>query len=775
MIIRGDLMNCLSCGSENTDSAIFCSECGEKLKSVCLSCNAENLPLAKYCNQCGELIAPRPKEPQQVDLEHQFAAMHKAMPSSFRKHIMAPFDGENRLVTLLFADMSSSVAITEGMAPDEAAELVNKLLMAMVDALNRYEGRVDRFLGDGALAVFGTPHTHENDPERAILAAKEIREKAQELRLQVTAGINTGRVYFGAMGSEKHHELTVMGPAVNLAARIQGKAEAGEILIGETTQRHVRRAFELTRREVEIKGIEGAVPVYRVERQMPRMQKARGLEGITSDLVGRDEELARLLEAYGLAASGEGQLVCIVGEAGLGKTRLVAELRGHIQKVAKPPQWLEGRCVELDVSPSYWPFIDLFRDYFGLSHHEEAGADAQRIRDGLNALAGKASFGKARLREIGWVLSRLLSIRFSDEWDHTFDGADSEAIRNMSFLAIRDLLLSMAKDDPAVVVLDDLHWADGISIDMISLLMESLTLSPLLIVCVYRPDRDHRCIQIPTVASRKCPERFAEITLRELTPGECRRMIQSLLSVGDLPANLKSMIMAKSQGNPLFVEEVVRSLIDSGVIYLEDDRWRSNADLAEMSVPETVQSIILSRVDRLDENLKHLLQSASVIGKLFGRRLLETITKREQQLDESLGQLEDRALIYQERSIPEQEFAFKHVMTRDAVYEGIIKRTREQFHAEVAEAMETLYADSMEEFCDQLAYHFEKSTNSEKAVKYLLMAAEKAFHAYSNETAINYYRQALARLDASSPERREKHQRIQAVPQPFFGKDSFPE
>jgi class 3 adenylate cyclase/tetratricopeptide (TPR) repeat protein len=744
-------VKCSSCGTENPADYAFCRSCGEKLFNTCPGCGDEVPPGDAFCGKCGTKIAmPDSTEPSAVpDLERQFSAFRDSLPSTMANQLMAPSDGENRLVTVLFADMSNSVATTEGMAPDEAAELVNKLLKAMVDAFTRYEGRVDRFLGDGALAVFGTPYTHENDPERAILAAQEIREKAQELGLQVTGGINTGRVYFGEMGSDDHRELTVMGPVVNLAARIQGEAEAGEVLIGETTQRHVRRAFELTRREVEIKGIDGTVPVYRVEKQLPRMQKTRGLEGVTAELIGRDEELARLIEAFELAASGEGQLVCVVGEAGLGKTRLVAELCRHVEKAQKPPLWLEGRCVELDVSPSYWPFTDLFREYFGLSRQDEAGAPAQKIRFILQSLAAKASFTESRLREIGWILGRLLSVRFGDDWDHVLDGADSEVIRNMTFLAIRDLMLALANDSPVIVVLDDLHWADGISIDMISLLMESLTLAPLLVVSVYRPDREHRCFQIPTVASRKCPERFAEISLKELSPAECRRMIQSLLAVGDLPSELRTMILEKSQGNPLFVEEVIRSLIDSGAIYPEGDEWKTSTDIAEVAVPETVQGIILSRVDRLDESLKHLLQSAAVIGRIFGRRLLKSVSKQERDLDESLGELEDHSLIYQERAVPEQEYAFKHVMARDAVYDGIVKRTRVQFHAQVAEAMMMLYADALDENHEQLAYHYERAGDPISAVEHLVHAAERALEQHALRSADDLYDRISILMDES--------------------------
>ena len=245
-------MKCPACGAENPVDNAFCVECGLQLAVKCPNCGSGTAPGKKFCGKCGTNIVDSIAVTTLVpDLEHQFDAMQDAMPASFRDTILAPTDGENRLVTVLFTDMSRSVAITQEMAPDEAAEIVNRLLKAMVDAFTHYEGRVDRFLGDGALAVFGTPHVHENDPERAILAAQEIREKAKELGLEVTSGINTGRVFFGEMGPMAHKELTVMGPVVNLAARLQGKAEAGEILIGETTQRHVRRAFELTRREVD--------------------------------------------------------------------------------------------------------------------------------------------------------------------------------------------------------------------------------------------------------------------------------------------------------------------------------------------------------------------------------------------------------------------------------------------------------------------------------------------------------------------------------------------
>jgi class 3 adenylate cyclase len=246
-------------------------------------------------------------------------------------------EGENRLVTLLFADMSRSLETTRDLHPEDAAALVNRLLQAMVDVILKYEGRIDRFQGDGVLAVFGVPHTHEDDPERAIHAAMEIRAAAHHLELEVTAGINTGQVYVGAVGSERHHETTVTGPAVGLAARLQEQARPGQILVGEVTQRLARRAFAFTAGSLGIKGLARPTTVYAVEQVLPRPEKARGIEGLRAELIGRDEELAKLRTALAAVLQGQGQIVTLTGEAGVGKSRLVAELKAAVTSPAPTP------------------------------------------------------------------------------------------------------------------------------------------------------------------------------------------------------------------------------------------------------------------------------------------------------------------------------------------------------------------------------------------------------------------------------------------------------
>jgi class 3 adenylate cyclase/tetratricopeptide (TPR) repeat protein len=697
-------------------------------------------------------------------METSFQSFARNLPSSVINRIMAPSDGENRLVTVLFTDMSASVATTARLDPEAAAELVNGLLRAMVDVFSRYEGRIDRFLGDGALAVFGTPHAHEDDPERAILSALEIRGRAQERGLNVTSGINTGQVYFGLMGPDEHHELTVMGPVVNLAARLQSKARAGEIIIGDSTWQHVRRSFDLGELALDIKGIEGSVRAYRVDGRRARLEKVRGLEGLRAQLVGREKELATLVDAYDEVMRGTGRMVSIIGEAGVGKSRLVAELKAHAlggTEEGRRPHWFEGRCIELGVTAAYWPFIDMLGQHFGLAEQPGAGGRGAHAAKALDELQASGGLSAERAQEIGPFLGRLLSIRFGNEWDLALAHAQPEQIKHQTFLAVRDLLLAFARQRPLVAVLDDLHWADSLSIDVIALLMESLTIAPILLVCMYRPERDQRCWQLATIASRKCPERFAEISLRELTPSQSRHLIQSLLSVEALPKPMRESILTQSQGNPFFVEEVIRSLIDSGVVYRVGDQWQAREDAADTKVPESLQSVILSRVDRLEADLKYLLESASVIGRIFRRRVLESAQEEQREIEDALGRLEERALIYAESTVPEEEYSFKHVLTQQAVYQSILRRRRGRLHGRIAQAIESLYQESLDEYCEQLAYHHEQAGSVEKAVEHLLKAGMKAKNAFLNDTAIRHFEHALELLEkAKSPPGRHRLQAL---------------
>jgi class 3 adenylate cyclase/tetratricopeptide (TPR) repeat protein len=788
-------VTCPNCRHDNRPTAKFCTRCRAKLQLICPACSAEFEPGDLFCGECGaELsVTPPTATSQPVTLAEQFASFQQALPQSFRDQLLTHGEGENRLVTVLFADMSRSVQATGNLHPEDAAALISRLLQAMVDVLVKYQGRVDRFLGDGLLAVFGAPQAHESDPERAIQAALEIREAARELGLEVTAGINTGEVYVGGIGSEQYQEVTVMGPVVNLASRLQGKAEPGQILVGEATYRHTRRAFTFTPLSLDVKGIARSVAAYAVEAALPRPEKSRGIEGLRAELIGRDEEFARLKEALTELLNGRGQIVTLIGEAGVGKSRLVGELEafaqpsrdreGAVHSGLLPlphgrgsenasPLWLEGRCLELGMTASYWLFIDLFRDYFAITRsagtrpEEDERARAGRLVTCLQEFAAQGLLTEERVEEMGPLLGNLLSLRFGTDWDDRLKNAGPEQIRHQTFLALRDFFATLARRQPVVLVLEDLHWADSLSLDVISLLMETLTLVPLLLLCVYRPEREHKCWRLGSIADQKCAGRYTELSLRELTPSQSRRLVESLLTIENLPASVKELILEKSRGNPFFVEEVVHSLIDAGMVYREADAWRAREGIEAVALPESVQSVILSRVDRLERELKAVLESASVIGRIFRRRLLAYTMGEATELEQALGELEDRQLIYQERVVPEEEYSFKHVLTQETIYASLLRRRRAVFHQKVAEAMEALYHGGLDEYYEQLAYHYERSSADEKAVEYLLKAGEKARRAYLNDAAISYFLRALERLetagigDAHREWRLEAHKRL---------------
>ena len=679
-------------------------------------------------------------------------------------------EDEIRLMTVLFADMSRSVELTWDLQPEETADLVNQLLQTMLEILAVYEARIDRFLGDGLLAIFGVPQTHEDDPERAIRAALAMQTAAEALDLALTVGINTGPVYFGRIGSHIHRETTVMGPVVNLASRLQARAEAGQTLVGQTTYQQTRRAFRFQPLSLTLKGIPQPLPAYRVERPRRRAAKARGIEGLGADLIGRDEELTKLQTILTHVRQGQGQMVSLIGEAGVGKSRLVHEFRipnSEFRMEEGEPDtsiaarsseflWLEGRCLEMSQATSYGPFVDLLRRYFAWGPDDDEPSRAGRVVVVLQEMRDRGALSADQFDELGPLLGNLLSLRFGSDWDDRLQHAGPEQIRHRTFQVLYDFFMALSQQGPLLLILEDLHWADSLSLDLIAHLMEGLAEAPLLLLCVYRPERDHKCWRLATIASRKCLERFTELRLRELTPHQSRQLVESLLVIENLPPSTKDLILSRAQGNPFFVEEVIRSLIDAGLVYRQGQTWHASDEIETVTVPETVQAVIQSRVDRLEPALKQVLQWASVMGRLFQPRVLAQVIPTAIDLAETLWRLEDQALLYQEETVPEEVYAFKHVLTQEAIYQTLLRRQRAQYHRQVAETIERLYQGSLAARYEQLAYHYDQGDALEQAVDYLLKAGEKARRAYLNAEAIAYFERAKEKLKDLPPT--EAHQ-----------------
>jgi predicted ATPase len=412
------------------------------------------------------------------------------------------------------------------------------------------------------------------------------------------------------------------------------------------------------------------------------------------------------------------------------------------------------------MTAGYSLFVDLFRDYFAWRPEEEEAARGERLARCLREFHERGDLSAEQVEELGPLLGNLLSLRFGNDWDDRLKHAGPEQIHHRTLVAVREFWEALAGRQPVVLVCEDLHWADRLSLDLITLLMETLPRVPLLLLCVFRPEREHPCARLATLAAQKCGERYTELRLRELSPEQSRGLIQSLLARETLPGDVEASILEKARGNPFFLEEVVYSLIQGGV----PARERMSREIAHpgervegspspgversLGVPESVQALILSRVDRLEEGLKRVLHVASVVGRLFRRRLLEQLDVPA--LEAALWELEEQGFIYQERVVPEQEYSFRHVLTQETIYGSLLRRQRAALHQQVGEAIESLHPGELEEQYEQLAHHYERSEAGEKAVEYLLKAGEKARRAYLNDEAIGYFRRALERLDRGS-------------------------
>jgi len=697
---------------------------------------------------------PVPLQQPQADLTFVAAPRFPSTPGL----PTARTKGELRIVTVFLADLSGALQQLDSRAPEDEADLIARFVEILSTVLPRYGGHLQRQLGRSMLVAF---EPRESAAELAIRAALETRERANQVGLSPHFGISTGEAILSHASTESGGTFDLVGSVVDQAVGLARQATAGQIVVDGSTYRSAHRAVAFLPSPASLDSESGHAPFYLVDGLRREPQPVGRLGGLYAELIGRDRERAQLQGALDQTVRGRGQMISLIGEAGVGKSRLIAELR---QVALVPdasgavPLWLEGRCLELDTAPSYAPFLDILRTYLAWGARETERRRRERIAFVLQDLVASGELTAARAEEMGALLARLFALRWSEEWTQRLERTEADQVQQDTFLAIRDLITALACRQPVVLVLEDLHWADDLSLDLISLLMEDLAHSPLLLVCAYRSEREHRCWHLGTIAAQKCGEAYAELHVRELTRGQGKQLLSSLLGIETLPPALIYAVQERARGNPFFIEEVVRSLIDAEIVYREGDGWRIRESVLTVMLPESVQHVLLSRLDRLAGDLQHVLQVASVIGRVFERRVLARAIDTEVALDRALWELEDRALVYQERTIPEVEYSFKHVLTQDTVYRSIVRRRREGMHRRVASAIEDLYGEALAEHYEELAYHYERAAEIPQATAYLLQAGEKAKRNHANEAAIAQLTRALELIEAApeTPQRAKR-------------------
>jgi class 3 adenylate cyclase/tetratricopeptide (TPR) repeat protein len=652
--------------------------------------------------------------------------------------------GERRIVTILFSDVKGSSAMAEALDPEDWAEIMGEAFQYLVAPIRRYEGTVARLMGDAILAFFGAPEAHEDDPQRAILAGLEILrelgpfcEKVRQqygLEFNVRVGINTGPVVVGDVGSDLAMEYTAMGDAVNVAAYMEQSAQPGTVQVAEATHRLVAPLFDFEDLgPLQVKGKRGPVRSYRVLAPRAEPGRLRGIEGLSSPLIGRERELAELRRALQELRQGRGGIVMMLGEAGLGKSRLLEEARQEFE--ATPGgRWLKSGGISYDMARPYSVFQQLFRRLCNISEHDEPAQARDRIVDMCRDFQEEVTAEAARAAEL------ILSLHRGSE----ASAPEGEALKRELFAVMLAAWRKPAQL-PLVLVFDDLHWADPASIELLQHLFQLTDEIPLLFLCAMRPHRQSPGWAAKAAAETSFPHRCIQIELHPLSASESESLVDHLLDIAELPPALRATIQDKGEGNPFFVEEIIRTLIDAGAIEhdAESGHWRATQSIESIALPDNLQALLIARMDRLEKDVRRTLQLASVIGRSFFYRVLHWIAEVQDSLQGHLNTLQRVELIREVARAPEWEFMFRHDLTRDAAYHSILKRERREFHRKVGEAMQALFPERLEEEAHRLAYHFREAGELSRALDYYSKAGDAAARLYANQEAITHYGHAI--------------------------------
>jgi class 3 adenylate cyclase len=723
-------MRCSKCDSENRERRKFCANCGELLSVTCPKCGASNQPGEKFCGECGALLTASAT-----------AAGAKPQPTADSAIRIGPeasaLDGERKTVTALFADIKGSMELMEDLDPEDARKIVDPALKLMIDTVHRYDGYIVQSTGDGIFALFGAPVAHEDHPQRALYAALRLQEALKRysdgLRvqgkqpLQARVGVNTGEVVVRSIRTEGGHaEYSPIGHSTGLAARMQALAPVGSISATEATLKLCEGyfTFKLLGPTV-VKGVSEPVNVWEVTglgALRTRLQRAAS-RGLTR-FVGRHREIDTLRHAAELARAGHGQILAVMAEPGVGKSRLYHEF-----KLISQSDWriLEAFSISHGKASSYLPVIELLKDYFEI----QTGDDERKRRERVN---GKIITLDRSLEDTLPYLFTLLSLIAGDD---PLAQMDAQIKRRRTHEALKRILLRESLDRPLMLIFEDLHWIDAETQELLNVLVDSIANTRILLLVNYRPEYHHEW------GNRT---HYAQLRLDPLGREGADEMLSSLLGneLDLLP--LRRLIAEKSEGTPFFIEEIIQSLFEDGSL-VRNGLLTLTRPLRQVRVPTTVQAVLASRIDRLGAEEKELLQTLSVLGREFPLTLVRNVLGTPaDELEGLLSRLQLNEFIYEQSAFPEVEYVFKHALTQEVAYNSVLGDRRKLLHEQTGAAVEALYADRLEDHLSELARHYERSGNTVKGIEYLERAGQQSISRASHAEAITLFTSALELL-----------------------------
>jgi class 3 adenylate cyclase/tetratricopeptide (TPR) repeat protein len=744
-------VQCPGCRHDNRAGAKFCDECGGPLPRACPACGAAARPSAKFCDECGHALTaaaasavratpptsgaphPGPTAPsgRLATTPARYTPRHLAEKILVSR---AAVEGERKQVTVLFADCVGFTALSSRVDPEDLHGIMDGCFHHLMEAVHRYEGTVNQFTGDGVMALFGAPIAHEDHAVRAVAAALAIQKSAREygerlrrergLDFALRIALNTGPVVVGKIGDDLRMDYTAQGETVNLAARLQAAAPTGGVLISEATHRLVSAYFMTEDRgELTVKGIDRPVRAWAVIEQ--RSRRARfdvALERGLTPLVGRAGEIAFIRESVERVQRGRGHVVSIVGAAGVGKSRLAWELKREL--LGAGVTYLEAHCLPHGGSRPFHPVIQMLQANFRLEEGEPAAVQVEKVEHGVQSLDPA----------LAWTIPYLRHLLALPAPEVEAEGLDQIQRKRRMMEAVKALVLRGAQHRPLVLVAEDLQWIDAGSDEFFRLAVDSLPSYPVLLLCTYRTG------YAPPWQDRSFHRRLA---LDPLSEEETLAMAAMLLEADDLAPALRQLIGRRAEGNPFFVEELTRYLREHGLIAADAAGATLTRELAEGEVPGTVHDLLTARIDRLPERLKRALQLTAVLGREFPLSLLEALGGPGDDLKGDLDELVRLELLQEKDLFPDLTYRFSHLLIQQVAYQGLLLRARAELHARAGAALEELYAGHADEVLQQIAEHYARSGERERAVRFLVRAGDRWASLFAYDEARADYARAL--------------------------------
>ncbi len=731
-------MDCPRCRQPAAADADFCTACGARLVATCAGCGTVNGAGAKFCKRCGRPVGVTPGRPLEYTPPHLAEKILGARDA---------LEGERKHVTVLFADLKGSMELLADRDPEDARRILDPVLDAMMAAVHRYEGTVNQVMGDGIMALFGAPLAHEDHAVRACYAALRMHEavgryadgvrRSHGVEVQIRVGINSGEVVVRSIGSDLHMDYTAVGQTTHLAARMEQLATPGTTRLTAGTLALAEGYVEVKPLgPVPVKGLPAPVEVYELTGAAPartRLQAAAA-RGLTR-FVGREAELEQLRQAAAQARRGRGQVVAVVGEPGVGKSRLFHEfVRSH-----HTHGWLvlESASVSYGKATAFLPLVDLLRGYFKIGDRDDVRTVRSKVTGTMLTLDEAL---QESVPAVLWLLDALPP-------DQGFLGLDPAQRRQRALQAVKRLLLRESGVQPVLVLFEDLHWIDAETQAFLDDLVDGLPAAPILLAVNYRPEYRH---------GWSGKTYYRQVRVDPLPPESAESLLATLLGDDPSVAPLRRRLIARTDGNPLFLEESVRALVETQALVGERGAYRLARPMAAAEVPASVQAILAARIDRLAPRDKRLLQAAAVVGKDVPLALLQAIAELpEDDLRRGLGELQRGEFLYEARLFPDVEYTFNHALTHEVAYGSLLGDRRRALHAAIVNALERLYADRPGEQVELLAHHAVRGDLRDKAVRYLREAGARALARSAHQEAVARLQQALACLETlpSTPAR----------------------